>query len=42
MCDLPIAKLLLAQREAGSMRQVIQLTGPVNSLVALCDEGSVW
>ena len=24
------------------MRHVIQLTGPVSSLVALCDDGTIW
>jgi|GEM_PF-2430200 hypothetical protein len=24
------------------MRHVIQLTGPVNNLVALCDDGTMW
>ena len=24
------------------MRQVIQISGPVNNLVALCDDGTVW
>ncbi|HSU97730.1 MAG TPA: hypothetical protein VLI40_10900 [Gemmatimonadaceae bacterium] len=25
-----------------TMRHVIQLTGPVNNLVALCDDGTMW
>lgn len=24
------------------MRQVIQVSGPVNNLVALCDDGTIW